>query len=413
MKIQKILSQSRRDFTAIYECEHCGATKKSTGYDSFHFHNYVIPLMKCEVCGEVAKDYRPLTPKHAESVQNMSKQIKWVGNHIEIDPPKKTKKITGTRFATILGLNPWSTDFEMWCAITKTFELPFEDTIYTLAGKAIEPKQAEYMEKAYVMDLTSPTDIWGEDYFKKTWGEFFPESHHFGGMWDFLLKNNEGQIEAVLEMKTTKRSEDWKNDIPEYYALQAALYAYLLGTDNVIMVASFLEDKDYDKPQNFVPTIENTIAREFKVSERYPEFDKKVRLALEWWNKYVATGISPDFDENKDAKILNELRKNNLNPTTEIEELIKEYEMLKAEIDKVNATISDKEKRIEKIKEMIKTHAQSQFRDGDEKVEIKGGTYTFTLAKTESIKIDEEKLKADGLLDKYSKASTSYRLNVK
>ena len=40
--------------------------------------------------------------------------IKWLeGNRIQIAPPKRTKKITGTRFATILGLNPWSTAFEM------------------------------------------------------------------------------------------------------------------------------------------------------------------------------------------------------------------------------------------------------------------------------------------------------------
>ena len=51
--------------------------------------------------------------------------IKWLeGNRLQIAPPSSTKKITGTRFATILGLNPWSTEFEMWCAITKTFELP-------------------------------------------------------------------------------------------------------------------------------------------------------------------------------------------------------------------------------------------------------------------------------------------------
>ena len=113
--------------------------------------------------------------------------IKWLeGNRIQIAPPKKTKKITGTRFATILGLNPWSTAFEMWCAITKTYEKPFEDTIYTIAGKTIEPKQAAYMKKSYAMDIITPTDIWGKDYFNKTWGDFFPDSPHLGGMWDYL-----------------------------------------------------------------------------------------------------------------------------------------------------------------------------------------------------------------------------------
>ena len=42
--------------------------------------------------------------------------MEWLkDNRIKIVPPKKPKKITATRFATILGLNPWSTPFEMWC----------------------------------------------------------------------------------------------------------------------------------------------------------------------------------------------------------------------------------------------------------------------------------------------------------
>ena len=37
------------------------------------------------------------------------KDIKWLeDNRIQIDHPKKTKKAIGTRFASILGLNPWA-----------------------------------------------------------------------------------------------------------------------------------------------------------------------------------------------------------------------------------------------------------------------------------------------------------------
>ena len=68
---------------------------------------------------------------------------------ITITPPARPKKCTGTRFAAIMGLNVWTTPFNAWCAITRTYEEPFEDTIYTLAGKAIEPKQAEYMKEKY------------------------------------------------------------------------------------------------------------------------------------------------------------------------------------------------------------------------------------------------------------------------
>lgn len=341
--------------------------------------------------------------------------IKWIeGNRIQISPPKKTKKITGTRFATILGLNPWSTEFEMWCAITKTYEKPFEDTIYTIAGKTIEPKQAAYMKKSYAMDILSPTDMYGADYFNKTWGDFFPDSPHLGGMWDYLLKNDEdGHIEAVLEMKTTKRAEDWENDVPEYYALQAALYAFLLGVDDVIMVASFLDEKDYEDPSKFKPSAANTITVEFKVSERYPDFADKVALVEKWWADYVETGISPEYDEKKDAEILAALRTNTLSPETDIEALIKEAEGLKKELDEVAATTADKEKRLKTINDIIKEHALSQFRDGDKKVEVKGATYTWTVSRSETTGIDKDALKADGLLDKYSKKTETYRMTVK
>ena len=340
--------------------------------------------------------------------------IKWLeGNRLQIAPPKRTKKITGTRFATILGLNPWSTAFEMWCAITKTFELPFEDTIYTVAGKTIEPKQAEYMKKSYGMDLITPTDRYGADYFNKTWGDFFPENKHLGGMWDYLGVDEDGKVDTVLEMKTTKRIEDWQNDAPEYYALQAALYAYLLGVDNVVMVASFLEEKDYADPSKFVPNVKNTITVEFKVSERYPDFAQKVAQVEQWWADYVDTGISPVFDEKKDAEILKALRTHNLTPDTDIDALISEAEGLKTEVDKATAAIADKEKRLKEINDIIKEHAMKQFRPGDKKVEVKGSTYTWAISRSETTTIDKKALEADGLLDKYQKKTEQFRLTVK
>lgn len=340
--------------------------------------------------------------------------IKWLeGNRIQIAPPKKTKKITGTRFATILGLNPWSTAFEMWCAITKTYEKPFEDTIYTIAGKTIEPKQAAYMKKSYAMDIITPTDIWGKDYFNKTWGDFFPDSPHLGGMWDYLSQGEDGKVDAVLEMKTTKRAEDWENDVPEYYALQAALYAYLLGVDDVIMVASFLEENDYEDPKKFKPSAKNTITVEFKVSERYPDFAEKVARVEKWWEDHVDTGISPEYDEKKDAEILTALRTNTLTPETDIEALVAEAEALKKELDEVAASTAEKEKRLKTINDIIKEHALSQFRDGDKKVEVKGSVYVWTVSRSETTGIDKDALKADGLLDKYSKKSVQYRMTVK
>lgn len=67
MKIKKIISQNRRDFTAEYECEHCRAVEEGSGYDDSHFHTKIIPDMICKRCGKKApEDYRPLTTKHPE-----------------------------------------------------------------------------------------------------------------------------------------------------------------------------------------------------------------------------------------------------------------------------------------------------------------------------------------------------------
>lgn len=342
--------------------------------------------------------------------------MEWLdGNKIQIIPPKRPKKLTGTRFATILGLNPWSTPFEIWCEVTRTYQKPFEDTIYTIAGKTIEPKQAEYMKQTYFMsNLVTPTDIWGKDYFRQTYGDFFKESPVLGGMWDYLLYGKDGKPTTVLEMKTSKRVEDWKDDIPEYYALQAALYAYLLGVDEVIMVASFLGFKDYDHPEEFVCSGDNTITRPFKVSERYPDFEKKyVKPALKWWKDYVESGISPAFDERKDAEILKALRTNNLSPETDMAALVKEAEDLKVKLDAHAAEVAEDEKRYKVLTDMIKKAAIAQFRDGDKKVSIAGSAYNWEVSRTSTTKIDKDAMKADGILAKYTTTEDSYRISPK
>lgn len=70
MKIKVIVSQMRRDFYAIYKCEHCGhETIKEPGYDDDNFHRNVIPKMECSKCNKTADNsYRPLGTKYAESI---------------------------------------------------------------------------------------------------------------------------------------------------------------------------------------------------------------------------------------------------------------------------------------------------------------------------------------------------------
>lgn len=336
------------------------------------------------------------------------------GNVLKIVPPAHCKKVTGTRFASVLGLDKWNTDFKTWCAITRTYEDPFTDNIYTIAGKTIEPKIISYLNKFYFLDcVKSPTDIYGKDYFKKTYGDFFPDEPIFGGMWDALVYGENNKPETVIEIKTSKRVEDWEDGkAPIYYALQAALYATLLDIDQVCMVAGFLEDKDYEHPENFIPNASNTIVDFFYVSERFPDMKKKMATAKKWWNDHVLTGISPAFDEKKDADILKVLRTNTVDADADIESLLAEAEALQDEIAELSARyIAEKEARLTAVKDMIKQYGIQQFRPDDKKVEFRTKRFVWSIGKSITQTVDKAALKKDGLLDKYTKATESYKLN--
>ena len=67
MHIEKYLSRNRRDFHAVYRCEHCDATVEKSGYDDTYFHHNVIPDMVCDGCRKKASDdYTPNQTRYAE-----------------------------------------------------------------------------------------------------------------------------------------------------------------------------------------------------------------------------------------------------------------------------------------------------------------------------------------------------------
>ena len=81
-------------------------------------------------------------------------------------------------------------------------------------------------------------------------------------------------------------------------------------------------------------------------------------------------------------------------------------------IDKNAAEMKADSDRLDAIKNQIKEHAITQLRDGDKKVTIPGKHYVFALSRSESVSVNKDALKSDGLLDKYSKKTTTYKLTT-
>ncbi len=324
----------------------------------------------------------------------------------QIKPPSKPKKITGTRFATILGLNPWASPFESYCQITRAYEEPFEDNIYTIAGKTIEPKVIDYFESLRPdLKIIRPTDVYGEDPFKATWGDFFKDKPIFGGMWDALAEDENGEG-MVIEIKTTKRSEDWLDGAPDYYKYQAALYAYLLGYKHYTLVVAFLNPEDYEHPEDWKPTPDNIYFVDYEVNE---EFEALVNEVKNWWDFHVVTGISPIPDEGKDEGVLRGLRTNTLELSDETSDLVARAAQLTKQLEEMKPVETELKEIEAKIKEML-----IESMGGDDKystVSDQGLTYTVTLS--ESKRLDSKKLKDAGLYEQFCTTSTTATLRKK
>ena len=339
--------------------------------------------------------------------------ITWNDNNtIAVTPSDNNRKITGTRFAACLGYNTWKSEFATWCEMTGTYKEPFVDNKYTIAGKAIEPIIDEYLRKSYYMkNLFKPEDIYTPNCPEMLKRDFFPDREIFGGMWDAVLLNDDNTVDTVIEIKTSSRPEDWKNDIPIYYSLQAALYAYLLNVENVIIVCSFLKDEEYENPGEFKPNARNTIVRSFKVLEKFPNFMLLIEKAKLWYKEHILTGVSPVYLK-EDESILKELKTKYIDPNTDIEEILAECIDLTEDIARVEEALKPSQKRLKALQERIKEYAVEQFQPNENNVVMALNGYTFNTGLTYKKEIDKKKLEEDGLLEKYLTTKPVYTLRI-
>lgn len=333
--------------------------------------------------------------------------------------PTRTKKITGTRLAAILGLNPYVSPFQAWCEITGVAKVPFEDNMYTLAGKAIEPKLIDYCKDYFFPNdrdrVVSPEEFYGNTYDSMRF-DFYKDNKRFGGMWDSkILRLDHKTTSGIIEIKTTKKVEEWKDNPPVQYILQAMLYAYLENVNTVYLVGSFLEPQDYSRPEMFIPNEHNTIIEpmsligfRLNINGESLTMNEIIERANEWYDKYVETGISPEFDEKKDKDVLQILRKTKPQNDCTVTDMVMMLDDLEFQLDmlKKENGLDQLEKQIKLLKDGLKVSLIEMMNDDDESIEYKN----YKVSKREKISVDNDMLKIDGIYDKYTKVTMEYRL---
>lgn len=232
---------------------------------------------------------------------------------------KKIGKVTGSRLLSILGRDPYSTEFKAACQIARLFS---EDTRnkYTEAGSTIEPIVRSYVRENWKMLLGEKMGLHSDDVLtvedpipaKDCGWDHFHENEIFGGMVDgYILLN--GERYAVLEMKTSSDREGWLDEegnytkIPEGYLLQTNLYAELSKLDKIVFAVAFLTEADYDAPENFVAGEDNTVV----IVLDKGDISEEMRVCEEWYRTYILEGRTPGWTE-KDEELVDALSTNHI-----------------------------------------------------------------------------------------------------
>ena len=334
-------------------------------------------------------------------------------NGIIIEPPSQTLRITGHRLSSVLGLNQYQSPFGAWAEITKLVKLPFEDTKYTLFGKAVEPKLIKYVSERFP-NVVSIEDYYGILFKEYEYNNFKDISNVFGGVIDAVsTANDKKTITMICECKTSSHPEQWRNnEVPVDYLLQGALYSYMMGLDRVLFVCTFPQELDYAHPEEYVVDDNNTILvvkklddMLFGIDGEYLTIKDCMDRAEEWWNTYIKTGISPIFDEKKDKEYLDIIRATDATKDNDLVDVcLKAYE-LNQEIKqlKITSGIDELEKELKLLEGSIKQKMIDDNLTNCEK---------YKLSKRVSMTFNTDKFKEENeeLYNKYLEEKTSYTL---
>ena len=226
----------------------------------------------------------------------------------------KLKKITGTRVGPILGMSEFSSPFKVACELAGLYPGDKANK-YIDAGNILEPVLRDYlaarpnlMRDALSVPEGSKVGI-EEPVPKEQCGyDHFHDNKVFGGLVDGYIAYG-GKRQAILEIKTSHDKERWLDEegnvtiVPQTYMMQAGLYAELSGLDKIVFAVGFLEDADYDRPNFWVPTPENTVL----ITVDRPDMSGPMTDAEKWYHEYIDAGETPAWTD-KDADLVKWLK---------------------------------------------------------------------------------------------------------
>lgn len=196
---------------------------------------------------------------------------------------ERKKGIGGSDAATILGLNPYKTNIDLWEEKTRRKEAEdISGKEYVKYGTQAENLLRELFKldfPQYEVKHEENTIIKHSEY-----------PFLFASLDGQLINKETGEL-GILEIKTTNilqsmQKEKWKDKIPNNYYCQVLHYLNVTGYSFVVLKAQLKYDYDGDIR---LETKHYKILRE-EVEEEIQYLEKK---EIEFWKEYVEKDIRP------------------------------------------------------------------------------------------------------------------------
>ena len=332
------------------------------------------------------------------------------GGHIVTDGTVK-HKVSGTSMAGILGVSPFNTPFQMACALLGLAREDISGNPAVKVGIALEEPIIRYAEKVYPQYGTFCT---AEEVYEKrigdhdSWVSDF-EDEVFAGHVDGIVFKDDGS-DYILEIKTSRNLESWKEGVPEYYRLQVSLYDHFITKKGkAYVVLGMVDENTYKDVNNWMPNSKTVAMFEMTVPEDFEETLSKVRG---WYDTYIAQGITPDYDPSNpgDVEMYNHL----VSLTRDIDTVKKDvqrYGEVLAEIDAAEnqfQNLYDERDYLKTtLKEYLECHSLSELNGSED-----GGKVVMGVQNRKEW--DEEAMKRDGIdISKYKIAKQSKTFSYK
>ena len=139
-------------------------------------------------------------------------------------------------------------------------------------------------------------------------------------------------------------------------------------------------------------------------------FQEAIEYCENWWESYIETGISPEFDEKKDKEYLDVIRTSKPQNDNNLDTLCDSAELLEKEIDTLYTVneIKAKEKELKTLKDAIKEKLMDMLSDGETKISYR----RYKLTGSISNKFDDKRFKKEHpkAYEQYLKQIITYKL---